>query len=169
MGYESISVQCLQVDDVIPILLLAVYCGFGRCGSKRFTWWYYFLMYIITSCSDHQRGPNQEILEITLDWYASLDSWRSGLSGYIHISATSCHMHAYAVCPNQSVQTSITLMVRRKSRLHVVVNKQVHTRRLTHGHKHVHMRRQTRSHAVWNTFTFVTWSKQASKNIRIIV
>ena len=38
MGYESLhimeilSVQCLQVDDVIPILLPAVYCGFGRCA-----------------------------------------------------------------------------------------------------------------------------------------
>ena len=41
MGYESLhitellSVQCLQIDDVIPILLPAVYCGFGR---------HYFLM-----------------------------------------------------------------------------------------------------------------------------
>ena len=40
MGYESlhimelISVQCLQVDDVIPILSSAVYCGFGRCGFQ---------------------------------------------------------------------------------------------------------------------------------------
>ena len=25
-----LSVQCLQVDDVILILLPAVYCGFGR-------------------------------------------------------------------------------------------------------------------------------------------
>ena len=44
MGYkslhimESLSVQCLQVDDVILILSPAVYCGFGRCGSKRFAW-----------------------------------------------------------------------------------------------------------------------------------
>ena len=43
MGYESLhitellSVQCLQVDDVIPILSPAVYCGFDMCGSKRFT------------------------------------------------------------------------------------------------------------------------------------
>ena len=50
MGYESLhimellSVQCLQVDDVIPIVLPAVYCGFGRCGSQRFAWWHYFLM-----------------------------------------------------------------------------------------------------------------------------
>ena len=50
MGYESLhvmellSVQCLQVYDVIPILLPAVYCSFGRCGSQRFTWWHYFLM-----------------------------------------------------------------------------------------------------------------------------
>ena len=50
MGYESLhimellSVQCLQVDDVIPTLSPAVYCGFGRCGSQRFTWWHYFLM-----------------------------------------------------------------------------------------------------------------------------
>ena len=42
MGYESLhimkshSVQCLQVDDVIPILSPAVYCGFCRCGSQRF-------------------------------------------------------------------------------------------------------------------------------------
>ena len=39
MWYESLhimellSVQCLQVDDVIPILSLAVYCDFGSCGS----------------------------------------------------------------------------------------------------------------------------------------
>ena len=50
MGYESLhimellSVQCLQVDDVIPILPPAVYCGFGRCGSKRFAWWHYVLI-----------------------------------------------------------------------------------------------------------------------------
>ena len=50
MGYESLhitkllSVQCLQVDDAIPILSPAVYCGFGRCGSQRFPWWHYFLM-----------------------------------------------------------------------------------------------------------------------------
>ena len=37
---ELLSVQCLQVDDVIPILLPAVYCGFGRCGSPEFTWWH---------------------------------------------------------------------------------------------------------------------------------
>ena len=43
MGYESLhitellSVQCLQVDDVIPILSPAVYCGFDMCGSQRFT------------------------------------------------------------------------------------------------------------------------------------
>ena len=45
MGYESlhISVQCLQVDDVIPILLPGD-CGFGRYGSQRFAWWHYFLM-----------------------------------------------------------------------------------------------------------------------------
>ena len=36
--------QCLQVDDVIPILSPVVYCGFGRCGSQRFAWWHYFLM-----------------------------------------------------------------------------------------------------------------------------
>ena len=46
IGYESlhvmalVSVQCLQVDEVIPILSPAVYCGFGRCGSQRFTWWH---------------------------------------------------------------------------------------------------------------------------------
>ena len=50
MGYESLhitellSVQCLQVDDVIPILSPAVYCGFGRCCSQRFAWWHYILM-----------------------------------------------------------------------------------------------------------------------------
>ena len=39
MGYELphimelLSVQCLQVNDVIPILSPAVYCGFGRCVS----------------------------------------------------------------------------------------------------------------------------------------
>ena len=32
---ELLSMQCLQVDDVIPILSLAVYCGSGRCGSQR--------------------------------------------------------------------------------------------------------------------------------------
>ena len=48
MGYESLhitellSVQCLQVYDVIPILSSAVYCGFGRCGSQRFAQWHYF-------------------------------------------------------------------------------------------------------------------------------
>ena len=42
MGYKSLhvmkllGVQCLHVDDVIPILLPAVYSGFGRCGSQRF-------------------------------------------------------------------------------------------------------------------------------------
>ena len=41
---EFLSVQCLQVDDVIPILSPGVYCGFGRCGSQRFAWWHYFLM-----------------------------------------------------------------------------------------------------------------------------
>ena len=41
---ELLSVQCLQVDDVIPILSPAVYCGFDRCGSQRFAWWHYFLM-----------------------------------------------------------------------------------------------------------------------------
>ena len=49
IGYESLhimellSVQCLQVDDVIPILSPAVYCGFGRCASQRFAWWHYIL------------------------------------------------------------------------------------------------------------------------------
>ena len=39
MGYESLHimkllrVQCLKVDDVIPILSPAVYCGFGRCSK----------------------------------------------------------------------------------------------------------------------------------------
>ena len=50
MGYGSLyimqllSVQCLQVDDVIPILSPAVYCGFGRCGFQGLSWWHYFLM-----------------------------------------------------------------------------------------------------------------------------
>ena len=50
MGYESLhimellSVQCLQVDDVIPILSPAVYCGFDMCGFQRFTWWHHFLI-----------------------------------------------------------------------------------------------------------------------------
>ena len=50
MGYEPLhimkllSVQCLQVYDVIPILSSAVYCGFGRCGSQGFAWLHYFLM-----------------------------------------------------------------------------------------------------------------------------
>ena len=41
MEYESLhimelfSVQCLQVDDVIPIFSPAVCCSFGRCGSQR--------------------------------------------------------------------------------------------------------------------------------------
>ena len=39
--------QCIQVDDDIPILLPAVYCGFVRCGSERFTWWHYFLMDVL--------------------------------------------------------------------------------------------------------------------------
>ena len=49
MGYESLhitellSVQCLQVDDVIPILSPALYCGFGKCASQRFAWWHHFL------------------------------------------------------------------------------------------------------------------------------
>ena len=48
MGYELLhvmkllSVQWLQVDDVIPILSPAMYCGFGKCGSQRFAWWHYF-------------------------------------------------------------------------------------------------------------------------------
>ena len=38
---KLLSVQCLQVDDVIPILSPTVYCGFGRCGSQGITWWHY--------------------------------------------------------------------------------------------------------------------------------
>ena len=41
---ELLSVQCLQVDDVILILPPSVYCGFGRCGSQKFAWWHYILM-----------------------------------------------------------------------------------------------------------------------------
>ena len=46
MGYESLhimellSVQCLQVDDVIPILSPAVCCAFCRYGSQRLAWWH---------------------------------------------------------------------------------------------------------------------------------
>ena len=49
MGYESLhitellSVQCLQVDDVIPILPPAVNCGFEMCSSKD-SWWHHFLI-----------------------------------------------------------------------------------------------------------------------------
>ena len=46
MGYESLHVMELfsvQVDDAIPILSPAVYCGFGRCGSQRMPWWYILL------------------------------------------------------------------------------------------------------------------------------
>ena len=45
MVYESLHImellsgQCLQVDDGIPILLPAVYCGFGT--SQGFAWWHY--------------------------------------------------------------------------------------------------------------------------------
>ena len=47
MGYELLhimellSVQCLQVDDVIPILLLpAVYCDFVGVVLKYLFWWH---------------------------------------------------------------------------------------------------------------------------------
>ena len=69
MGYESLhiiqllSVQCLQVDDVIPILLPAVYCSFGRCGSQRFAWWHYFLM--SDSSSGFQQDDNIRITSST--------------------------------------------------------------------------------------------------------
>ena len=46
-------VQCLQVNDVIPILSPAVYCGFGRCGSQRFAWWHYVAEWIIELDFDH--------------------------------------------------------------------------------------------------------------------
>ena len=45
--------QCLQGDDVIPILSPAVYCGFGRCGSQRFV-----LLYKVYSSCDFQQGNN---------------------------------------------------------------------------------------------------------------
>ena len=51
MWHESLYIMELlsvQVDDVIPILLPAVYCGFGRCGSQRFAWWHYFLMGVLS-------------------------------------------------------------------------------------------------------------------------
>ena len=38
---ELPNVQCLQVDDVIPILSPAVYCDFGKCSSQGFAWWHY--------------------------------------------------------------------------------------------------------------------------------
>ena len=48
------NVQCLQVDDVIPILLPAMYCGFGRCGSQGFAWWHYNVTkWIIEPDCDH--------------------------------------------------------------------------------------------------------------------
>ena len=58
--------QCLQVDDVIPILSPAVYCGFGRCGSQRFAWWDYFWMgdKVYTSCG-FQQGDNIGITSST--------------------------------------------------------------------------------------------------------
>ena len=60
MGYESLhvmellSVQCLQVDDVIPVLSPAVFCGFGRCSSQGFTGWHYDVTeWIIEPDCDH--------------------------------------------------------------------------------------------------------------------
>ena len=45
MRYESLHIMDYSVcNDVIPILLPAVYCGFGRCASQRCAWWNYFLM-----------------------------------------------------------------------------------------------------------------------------
>ena len=38
---ELLSVQCLQVYGIIPILSTAVYFGFGRYGSQRFAWWHF--------------------------------------------------------------------------------------------------------------------------------
>ena len=72
MGYESLhimellSVQCLQVDDVIPILSLAVYCGFDMCGSQRFTWWHHFLIGVesLFTCG-FQQGDNIGITSST--------------------------------------------------------------------------------------------------------
>ena len=63
MGYESLhimeilSVQCLQVDDVIPILSSAVYCGFESCSSQR---WHYFLMGVnsLVKLWHFQQGDN---------------------------------------------------------------------------------------------------------------
>ena len=46
MGYELLhvmellSVQCLQLDDVIPILWPAVFCV--DVVLKKFIWWQYF-------------------------------------------------------------------------------------------------------------------------------
>ena len=37
MCIAHMSVQCLRVDVLLP----AVYCGFGRCGSQGFVWWHY--------------------------------------------------------------------------------------------------------------------------------
>ena len=38
---QILKCAILQIDDVIPIFSPAVYCGFGRCGSKGFAWWHY--------------------------------------------------------------------------------------------------------------------------------
>ena len=73
MGYESLhimellNVQCLQVDDVIPILSPAVYCGFGRCGLQRFAWWHYFLMGVksLVKLWGFQQGDNMGITSST--------------------------------------------------------------------------------------------------------
>ena len=43
MGYESLHImelQSLQVHDVIPILLPAMYWGFCRCDSQGLALWH---------------------------------------------------------------------------------------------------------------------------------
>ena len=71
MGYESLhitellSVQCLQVDDVIPILSPAVYIlWFGRCGSQIFAQWHYGVYKFYSSCG-FQQGDNIGITSST--------------------------------------------------------------------------------------------------------
>ena len=56
----------VQVDDVIPILPPAVYCGFGRCGSQRFAWWptFWWVYKVYWSCG-FQQGDNIGITSST--------------------------------------------------------------------------------------------------------
>ena len=54
--------QCLQIDDVIPILSPAVYCGFDMCGSQRFTFLDVYKIYL--GCG-FQQGNNIGITSST--------------------------------------------------------------------------------------------------------